>query len=660
MRSLDTMGILKKLFGKSSKMLTVYKEKTVKVLVMGKDGVGKTSIIKKLCNPDDIEEKYQPTLYEVYQKKVIVDEYNVTMQFMDMGGSHSFPSMQEVFIKQADIYILTYSADDQESFSKMIELREQIVAVKHKHTTELPIIVVRNKIDLRKKRTKKEQTRRKSVYQWCYLSHDVSAKTGVKINAIMDSLIEESKFIGNTKDLGDMKISGRYIYNEDHESTEIYHKLPNVFRSYEHENSDERMEKRRRRSLQHHARKSSRASRSSSFSSFTSFRRRMSRKESSLTFHQISEEANSSKVSSRKSSLGSKDSLSKVSNGSASDKGSKANSPTSSLKDITVSNEVASARFKRKIFRTSGRRSCLEENSSNEPNFIRQNLSRQKSVSASDLTSLKQSQSNNKKLLLRDRSSSVNDSKNSKKTILTRQRSVSVGSKDIPKKQKPQKLDIKHASFDNGSHLKIRRLSSSLATLNESKASISTEADETKMKMERRKSLSQNDLALSIMRFNASYNFESSMGKKRILYNEKKTCLKLPEVQIDGTETGKLNELKKRSVSFGKSEKKLSVPKKLSVQSNISVRSNVSAVSNISDVFSGQEDVELQKKATLGSNEDISRETENEVVERKSSIKTQSLERNGSPMFLKTKHLKTNKFSRSYSVNESSACRGKK
>ena len=260
--STNIMNLFKWLFGKRKdrNQQIQYQEKTVKILCMGKERVGKTAVIQKLCNQEDFSEIHTPTLYDDHLKQVIVDEYNVTMQFMDLGGSQNFPSMQQVFIQQADIYILFYSVDDADSFTQMLKYRDQISSIKGKHSTELPLMVVRNKTDLKQKRLRKEIERRKTIPQWCGKVYDVSAKTGLKINAIMDSLIEESKFIGNEKNLGNLKVSGRYIFDDDGKrgfsASEVYHKAPTLFG--EKDNSDEKMEKRRRRSLNQPSRKMTR------------------------------------------------------------------------------------------------------------------------------------------------------------------------------------------------------------------------------------------------------------------------------------------------------------------------------------------------------------------------------------------------------------------
>ncbi|XP_065666121.1 ras-related protein Rap-2a-like [Hydra vulgaris] len=247
----NVMNLIKEIFRKEKREMR--KEKTVKILVMGKSGVGKTSVIKQLCCNQDLF-KNIPTCYDIYREKVLVDDYDTTMEFMDFGGTDMFPKMRDIFIQRADIFMLVYSCDDKESFIRVNELRGIISKVKNKHYTEIPIIVVRNKTDLLRK-SKKERLQKKSLMQNFYVTHDVSTVTGIKINEIMDSLIKESKFIGNSEDLKSLQYSGRYIYDEKKDSiikSEQYHKSPTLFRNKE--TSDEKMQRRRTLSIRRDSR----------------------------------------------------------------------------------------------------------------------------------------------------------------------------------------------------------------------------------------------------------------------------------------------------------------------------------------------------------------------------------------------------------------------
>ena len=546
----DTMGLLKFIFGKSKKTQVFMKEKTVKILVMGKERVGKTTLIHKLCNPEEFVESYKPTLYDVCEKTIKVDEYNVNFQFMELGGSQNFPSMQDVFVRQADIYILMYAYDDKDSYKRLLELRDQLSSIKNKHTAQLPVIVANNKIDLRNKLLNRDSNRRKSIRQWCYLLHEVSAKTDFKVNAIMDSLIEESKFIGNEDDFGESKVSGRYIYKDNREKVELFHKAPSLFRHYD--NSDEKMEKRLQRSAQKAESKSlkickfkhrsAEVKRSNSLSALSTLRRSFHRYSQrrraynrfemnhnekpyrnvseSITFWDQQTPFAGNNLSTSNKISESQESVTKYSVSSMSIKSEKsfANQKSAGVKNDSIK-ETPSATIKRKLFKQSKR---LSTNINDI--FVEQlnNLGgRRKSLSSNDLT-----------VIDRDHGESFENSsdKDNSKKKLSRARSLSVHSGEYNKKNKPAKLEIVHPqlkeqpdgvddsnatstltsrkyqrSFSAASRrlsriLPGRRLSISIDALSDSNESSDEKA--TKLNGIRRRSFSQNDLLHSIQVFN--------------------------------------------------------------------------------------------------------------------------------------------------------------
>ena len=544
----DTMGLLKFIFGKSKKTQVFMKEKTVKILVMGKERVGKTTLIHKLCNPEEFIQNYKPTLYDVCEKTITVDEYNVKFQFMELGGSQNFPSMQDVFVRQADIYILVYAYDDKDSYKRLLELRDQLSSIKNKHTAQLPVIVANNKIDLRNKLLNRDSNRRKSIRQWCYLLHEVSAKTDFKVNAIMDSLIEESKFIGNEDDFGESKVSGRYIYKDNREKIELFHKAPSLFRHYD--NSDEKMEKRLQRSTQKAASKSlkickfnhrsAEVKRSNSLSALSSLRRsfrRYSQRRRAYTrvevnhnvkpYRNVSESitvwdlpapSTGSNLPTSNKISESEESITKYSVSSMSIKSEKsfANQKITGVKNNSVK-ETPSATIKRNLFKQNKR---LDTNVNDI--FVEQlnNLGgRRKSLSSNDLAAID-----------RDHEECFENFKNNPKKKLSRARSLSVHSSEYNKKNKPVKLEIVHPqlkeqpdgvddsnatstltsrkhqrSFSAASRrlsriLPGRRLSISIDALSDSNESSDEKA--TKLNGTRRRSFSQNDLLHSIQVFN--------------------------------------------------------------------------------------------------------------------------------------------------------------
>ncbi|XP_057297106.1 ras-like protein 2 [Hydractinia symbiolongicarpus] len=192
------------------------KRRTVKVLLMGNAGVGKTSIIHNLCN-EEFKSMYRPTVFDIYEKEALIDDFYVKFELLDISGSYSFPAMKKLYIQQADIFLLVFSEQDKNSFDEIDKLRKEIEQIKSRHTTELSITVIKNKMDLCKS-TSKKRRRTDSVLNWCYSYLETSARTGFNMHAVDEYLLSESVYIHRAieeKTKQNDLVSGRYVYYDN-------------------------------------------------------------------------------------------------------------------------------------------------------------------------------------------------------------------------------------------------------------------------------------------------------------------------------------------------------------------------------------------------------------------------------------------------------------
>ena len=203
---------------------------TAKVVVLGGAGVGKTSIVRAICDDCRDEQCYKPTVHEVYEKEVQLDEVLVRLELIDTAGAYPFPAMKRVFIEQADSFILVYARGDEESFKEIERLKEEICTIRGKHSTELSILVVRNKVDHKKHNRFSDLTEYRvrrnhrilssssaysipSILSWCYTAVDASARSGYNINAITEHILAEVKNKQNSPEVMRRYVSGRYLYH---------------------------------------------------------------------------------------------------------------------------------------------------------------------------------------------------------------------------------------------------------------------------------------------------------------------------------------------------------------------------------------------------------------------------------------------------------------
>ena len=90
---------------------------TLKYLVVGDSGVGKTSLLVRYCE-DTFQADYLSTIWVDFKiKRVEINGSQVTLNIWDTAGQERFRNITKSFYKGAHGIILTYSITDATSFS---------------------------------------------------------------------------------------------------------------------------------------------------------------------------------------------------------------------------------------------------------------------------------------------------------------------------------------------------------------------------------------------------------------------------------------------------------------------------------------------------------------------------------------------------------------
>ena len=127
----------------------------VRIAVLGSSGVGKTSIIQQfMCNY--FSEKHKPTKRkQCYYPSVIINEklydvtitdcptvpHSLTKSFLEWSDFHEYG------LGNATAFVLVFDVSDEESFSHLQSLRDQILQNKSR-SCDIPMLVVGNKRDI--------------------------------------------------------------------------------------------------------------------------------------------------------------------------------------------------------------------------------------------------------------------------------------------------------------------------------------------------------------------------------------------------------------------------------------------------------------------------------------------------------------------------------
>uniref|UniRef100_A0A8C7VDS1 RAS-like, family 10, member A n=1 Tax=Oncorhynchus mykiss TaxID=8022 RepID=A0A8C7VDS1_ONCMY len=124
---------------------------TLSIAVIGAPGVGKTSIIRQFIY-NDFSEVYTPTRDRyVYRPSVILNGNMYDLKILDVPPISS-PEGSDVWVRNANAYILVYDICCVESFEYVKMIRQQIVEHREGSSSEVPILVVGSKRDLQRQR----------------------------------------------------------------------------------------------------------------------------------------------------------------------------------------------------------------------------------------------------------------------------------------------------------------------------------------------------------------------------------------------------------------------------------------------------------------------------------------------------------------------------
>jgi Ras-related protein Rab-1A len=132
-----------------------------KVIVVGDAGVGKTSILSRLCD-GIFESQYRSTLGIDFKiKNIIIDEKKIKLQIWDTAGQERFSAIVNAYYRGTNCAIVVFDLTDLNTLGRAKTYIDQI----RKFTTKsiynaentiddkIPIILLGNKVDITYKRS---------------------------------------------------------------------------------------------------------------------------------------------------------------------------------------------------------------------------------------------------------------------------------------------------------------------------------------------------------------------------------------------------------------------------------------------------------------------------------------------------------------------------
>jgi len=165
------------------------KEESIKVVLIGNSGVGKTCISQRYINNTFTGKESSTVGASYFQKNLVIDGKKLLLDIWDTAGQEKYRSMGKMFYKDAYIVIFIYDITDRESFLELKNVwYEELKSAGEKYTV---IAVVGNKNDMFLNEQVSEDEGREWANEIGAIFGLVSAKTGDCINALFDSVIRK-------------------------------------------------------------------------------------------------------------------------------------------------------------------------------------------------------------------------------------------------------------------------------------------------------------------------------------------------------------------------------------------------------------------------------------------------------------------------------------
>lgn len=143
-------------------------------------------------------EKYDPTIEDFYRKEIEVDSCPCVLEILDTAGTEQFASMRDLYIKNGQGFIVTYSLTNHQTFQDIKTMKDQIVRVKG--TDKVPILLVGNKCDLKHQREVPTVEGMALAQLWGCAFVESSAKDRTNVNEVFAEIVREMNLKNNSKD----------------------------------------------------------------------------------------------------------------------------------------------------------------------------------------------------------------------------------------------------------------------------------------------------------------------------------------------------------------------------------------------------------------------------------------------------------------------------
>lgn len=163
-------------------------DETIKILMLGESGVGKSSILTRFVDKK-FSTNFITTLGVEYKHKlVMMNEKKVFLQVWDTAGQEKFRTITPVYYRKVDGVVMVYDITDENSFESINYWMKNLYENADQH---IKVILVGNKYDLADKRVITKEAGEELASNFKIKFVEASAKSTHNVDEVFMSLSKE-------------------------------------------------------------------------------------------------------------------------------------------------------------------------------------------------------------------------------------------------------------------------------------------------------------------------------------------------------------------------------------------------------------------------------------------------------------------------------------
>ncbi|XP_062828666.1 GTP-binding protein Rit2 isoform X2 [Anolis carolinensis] len=150
---------------------------------------------------------HDPTIEDAYKTQVRIDNEPAYLDILDTAGQAEFTAMRDQYMRGGEGFVICYSITDRHSFQEAAEFKELIYRVRH--TYDIPLVLVGNKIDLKELRKVSTEEGMSLAREYACPFFETSAALHFYIDDVFHNLVREIRKRENSLLLAEMKLKNK-------------------------------------------------------------------------------------------------------------------------------------------------------------------------------------------------------------------------------------------------------------------------------------------------------------------------------------------------------------------------------------------------------------------------------------------------------------------